>query len=230
MKPSIIQNERQSTGHLTSRFMSQVYLVMGLCLLLSATMAYSIASNPYLARAIIGSSGLYFALIIAQLICVVAFRKVMATCSSTTTFSLLAVYSLLSGATLSVIAFAYTMDSIVQTFAICTASFIGLSAVGFITKRDLSPIGSFCTMGLIGLIILSVASFIFPALRADHIQLALSAAGVLIFSGLTAYDTQKIKSMYDPAAPKELQNKMVLSGALTLYLVLQLLRLMGRRR
>lgn len=235
MNQPIIQKENQATRNSVSHFMNQVYLIMGLCLFLSSAMAYNVISHPGIAYQIITNQGLFLGLLAAQLVCVFAFRKVISRCSAVTTLSLLAFYSLLSGATLSVIVLAYTTDSIVQTLAICTASFIGLSIVGYVTKRDLSPIGSFCIMGLIGLIILLFASIIFPSLQANHIQLAISAAGVLIFSGLTAYDTQKIKSMYNPAAPKELQNKMVLAGALTLYLdfinlFIHLLRLLGRRR
>ncbi|WP_066800953.1 Bax inhibitor-1/YccA family protein [Sphingomonas soli] len=141
-------------------------------------------------------------------------------------------YSLLMGVSLSFIFLVYTDTSIAQVFFATAAGFAGLSLWGYTTKRDLSGFGTFLIMGLVGII---VASLINLFLRSDGLSFVISVAGVLIFAGLTAYDTQKIKSMYDYVRGTDMVGKTVIMGALTLYLdfinmFLFLLRLFGSSR
>jgi hypothetical protein len=142
------------------------------------------------------------------------------------------VYSFLMGLSLSTIFLVYTDTSIAQVFFATAAGFAGLSLWGYTTKKDLSGFGTFLIMGLVGII---VASLINLFLRSEAMQFVISVAGVLIFAGLTAYDTQKIKGLYDYVAGTDMVGKAVIMGALTLYLdfinmFLFLLRLFGSSR
>ncbi len=141
-------------------------------------------------------------------------------------------YAVLMGLSLSTIFLVYTGTSIATTFFAAAAAFGGLSLYGYTTKKDLSGFGTFLIMGLVGLI---VASLINLFLKSSALDLAISAIGVLLFAGLTAYDTQKIKSMYFAVQGSDFMGKSVVMGALTLYLdfinlFLFLLRFMGDRR
>jgi uncharacterized protein len=149
-----------------------------------------------------------------------------------TAFALFMVYAAALGLMLSSVFLAYTGTSITRVFFISAASFGALSLYGYTTQRDLSPIGSFLTMGLIGLIIAMVVNMF---LKSSGLDFIISAAGVLIFAGLTAWDTQRIKEMYDPMEDGTLVGRKAVMGALTLYLdfinlFLFLLRFMGDRR
>ena len=150
----------------------------------------------------------------------------------TTALGLFMVYAALLGAALTSIFVAYTGASITRVFFISAASFGALSLYGYTTQRDLSPIGSFLIMGLFGLIIAMVVNIF---LKSSGLDFVISAAGVLIFAGLTAWDTQKIKEMYDVNDDGTISGRKAVMGALTLYLdfinlFLMLLRLMGDRR
>jgi FtsH-binding integral membrane protein len=141
------------------------------------------------------------------------------------------IYAALVGASLSSIFLVYTDASIAKTFAVTAASFGALSLYGYTTKRDLSAMGSFMVMGLFGLII---ASLINIFLKSPAIDFAVSGIGVLVFAGLTAWDTQRIKDMYYEADGFEVMSKKAIMGALNLYmdfinLFLFLLRFMGNR-
>ena len=149
-----------------------------------------------------------------------------------TAFALFMVYAALLGLMLSSIFLAYTGTSITRVFFISAASFGALSLYGYTTQRDLSPIGSFLMMGLIGLIIAMVVNMF---LKSTGLDFVISAAGVLIFAGLTAWDTQKIKEMYDPNDDGTITGRKSVMGALTLYLdfinlFLFMLRFFGDRR
>jgi FtsH-binding integral membrane protein len=142
------------------------------------------------------------------------------------------VYAALMGASLSTIFLAYTATSIAQVFFATAAGFGALSLYGYTTKRDLSGLGTFLIMGLVGLIVASIVNLF---LQSGTMSLVISAIGVLIFAGLTAYDTQKIKSMYVHVAGTDMMGKVVIMGALNLYLdfinmFLFLLRLFGSSR
>ena len=149
-----------------------------------------------------------------------------------TAFTLFMVYAALLGLMLSSIFLAYTHGSITRVFFISAASFGALSLYGYTTQRDLSAIGSFLIMGLIGLIIAMVVNLF---LKSSGLDFVISAAGVLIFAGLTAWDTQKIKEMYDPMEDGTIVGRKAVMGALTLYLdfinlFLFMLRFLGDRR
>ncbi len=141
------------------------------------------------------------------------------------------IYSALMGASLTWIFAVYTMTSVTQVFFITAASFAALSLYGYTTPKSLSGWGSFLFMGLIGLVIASIVNIF---LASSAMAFAISAIGVLVFAGLTAYDTQKIKEMYFEGDSSETAGKKAIMGALTLYLdfinlFLMLLRLLGNR-
>ena len=149
-----------------------------------------------------------------------------------TALGLFMVYAGLLGLMLSSVFLAYTGASVTRVFFISAASFGALSLYGYTTQRDLSPIGSFLMMGLIGLLIAMVVNIF---LKSSGLDFVISAAGVLIFAGLTAWDTQKIKEMYDPMEDGTLTGRKSVMGALTLYLdfinlFLFMLRFLGDRR
>ena len=152
----------------------------------------------------------------------------MSVSAAQTTFWL---YAALMGLSLSSIFLVYTGQSIVQTFFVTAASFGALSLYGYTTKRDLSAMGSFLIMGLFGLIIASLVNLF---LQSSALDFAISAIGVLVFAGLTAWDTQKIKEMYFDADDVAVAGRKAIMGALTLYLdfinlFLFLLRFLGNR-
>jgi FtsH-binding integral membrane protein len=149
-----------------------------------------------------------------------------------TAFTLFMLYAGLLGLMLSSIFLTYTGTSITRVFFISAASFGALSLYGYSTQRDLSPMRSFLIMGVIGLVIAMVVNIF---LKSTGLEFVISAAGVLIFAGLTAYDTQKIKEMYDPMEDGTIVGRKAVMGALTLYLdfinlFLFMLRLFGDRR
>ena len=149
-----------------------------------------------------------------------------------TALTLFMVYAGLLGVTLAPIFLTYTGTSITRTFFISAASFGALSLYGYTTQRDLSPIGSFLIMGLFGLILASLVNIFWPS---SALSFAISVIGVGIFAGLTAYDTQRIKEMYDVNDDGTVAGRKAVMGALSLYLdfinlFLFLLRFLGDRR
>ena len=142
------------------------------------------------------------------------------------------VFAALMGLSLSSILLIYTGMSVTRVFFICSATFGAMSIYGYTTKRDLTKLGSFLMMGLIGIIIASLVNIF---MKSSMMYFVISVLGVLIFVGLTAYDTQKIKNMYSASDTGELMGKKAVMGALTLYLdfinlFIMLLRLFGQRR
>ena len=142
------------------------------------------------------------------------------------------IFAALMGLSLSSILLIYTGMSITRVFFICAATFGAMSIYGYTTKRDLTKLGSFLMMGLIGIIIASIVNIF---MKSSMMYFVISILGVLIFVGLTAYDTQKIKNMYAASDTGELMGKKAVMGALTLYLdfinlFIMLLRLFGQRR
>ncbi|QIG79303.1 Bax inhibitor-1/YccA family protein [Stakelama tenebrarum] len=181
-----------------------------------------------------GASGLGWIVMLSPLAIVFAMSFGMNKMSKGTLQALFWGFAVLMGASLSSIFLVYTSASIASVFFATAAGFAGLSLYGYTTKRDLGPIGTFLIMGLFGLIVaMLLNAFIFQSQEGSMI---ISALGVLIFAGLTAYDTQKIKSMYFQVSHNgELQSKVEIMGALTLYLdfinmFLFLLRLFGSQR
>ena len=178
------------------------------------------------------SSGSFWMLVIAELAVVWFLSSRVMTLSMPVATAAFALYSLLNGVTLSPIFLVYTGESITSTFFITAATFGTMAVFGYTTKRDLSSWGSYLMMGLIGLIIASVVNIF---LGSSLLMWAVSYLGVLLFVGLTAYDTQRIKEMIAQSVGDEEQTKKVaLLGALNLYLdfinlFIYLLRLFGRR-
>ena len=213
-------------------FFQKVYAWMFLGLLLSALAAYSVASVPAL-TALFLFGPLFFVLLIGELALVFSLVFFMKRVRASTAGLLFILYSLTTGLTLSVIFLVYEISSIALVFIITAGMFGAMSLYGYTTKRDLTSFGSLLFMGLLGIVI---AGFINLFFGNPLIDFALSCIGVLIFTGLTAYDTQKIKQMNVLGNEgTEEDTKEAIVGALHLYLdfinlFLDLLRLLGKRK
>lgn len=227
---------REQEGSLSLAFpalMRKVYVWMTLALVLTGITAYGVASSPSLMMTIIQTPAIMWGLIIAELAIVIAISAAINRLSLTTATLLFVLYSVLNGATLSLIFAVYTMSSIANVFFITAGTFGVMAAYGYFTKRDLSSWGKLLLMALIGLIIATLVNIFL--VKSTGFDLILSYAGVLIFVGLTAYDTQKIKQMLAMQTDMgEGAQKVALLGALSLYLdfinlFLYLLRIFGRR-
>ena len=227
---------REQEGSLSLAFpalMRKVYVWMTLALVLTGITAYGVASSPSLMMTIFQTPAIMWGLIIAELIIVIAISAAINRLSLTTATLLFVLYSVLNGATLSLIFVVYTMSSIANVFFITAGTFGVMAAYGYFTKRDLSSWGKLLLMALIGLIIATLVNVFL--VKSSGFDLILSYAGVLIFVGLTAYDTQKIKQMLAMQTDMgEGAQKVALLGALSLYLdfinlFLYLLRIFGKR-
>lgn len=218
------------------RFMTRVYGWMTGGILVTGYIAWQISLNNEVALEIARNRLLFWSLIIAQLGAVVVLSAWMKKLSALGAAGLYLLYAALTGVTLSTIFLVYTGESISQVFALTAFSFAGLSSFGLVTKRDLGPIGSFCTMGLFGMIGFSLISIFFPEMQSGVSGKVYGLVGVLVFAGLTAYDTQKIKAMNIIGNEGTVEDrKEAIFGALTLYLdfinlFLSILRLMGNRK
>jgi FtsH-binding integral membrane protein len=216
--------------------MSRVYgwMTAGLCL--TGLVAWDVSGNPQLVQTIFGNPPLLWGLIIAQIGAVILLSWAINRISGAVATLIYFLYAGLTGLTLSSIFLIYTNSSIAEVFAVTAFGFAGLSGFGLVTKRDLGPVGSFCMMGLFGLIGFGLISMIFPRLMTAGGSFVFSVVGIIVFAGLTAYDTQKIKRMNAPGDEgTDAERKHAIIGALMLYLdfinlFLSLLRLMGRRR
>jgi FtsH-binding integral membrane protein len=207
----------------------QVYAWMGAGLALTAFMALITLSSPVILSAITGNRLVFYGLMLGELALVFTLSGAINRMNEATATLLFIAYSALNGVTLSVIALVYTSSSIASTFVITAGMFGAMSIYGYMTRRDLTSWGSFLFMGLIGVVIASVVN-IFVASSA--VSWIISGIGVIVFTGLTAYDTWKIKEM---AAQGTEGRKPAILGALTLYLdfinlFLMLLRFTGNRR
>jgi FtsH-binding integral membrane protein len=205
------------------------YRWMTLGLGVTGVVALAIASSPAAVHLIVGNPILFFGLLIAQLGLVVAFNAAATRASTGAVATMFLAYAALTGVTFSTLFLVYTASSIAGVFFVTAGAFAGLSAVGYLTKADLSPIGRFAIFALIGLILASVVNIF---LQSSGLQWIVSVVGVLLFGALTAYDTQKLKTLF---ATGEAHANMPLVGALVLYLdfvnmFLFLLHLFGRRR
>lgn len=213
--------------------MRKVFVWMALALVITGVTAYGFATTPSLLIAIVTNKALFWGLIIAELALVFAVSGAINRLSLATATLLFVLYSVVNGATLSVIFLAYSMPAIIQTFFITAGTFGVMALVGYTTKTDLTSLGKLLFMALIGLVIATVVNMFVGSTGFDYI---LSYVGVLIFVGLTAYDTQKIKQMcmQAPDAGEHMQ-KLALLGALSLYLdfinlFLYLLRIFGNNK
>lgn len=207
----------------------QVYAWMGAGLAITAFMALATLSSPMAIKAITGNKLLFYGLIIGELVLVFTLSGAINRLSTAVATMLFIAYSGLNGVTLSIVALVYTANSIASTFVITAGMFGAMSIYGYVTKRDLTSMGSFLFMGLIGVVIASVVNIF---VGSSSVSWVISGIGVLVFTGLTAYDTWKIKEM---AAQGAEGRKPAILGALTLYLdfinlFLMLLRFTGNRR
>ncbi len=215
------------------RFMVRVYNWMGAGLGITGVMAFYIANTPTMLNILMGNPILPIVLIIAQigLVFWLASRVMQMSVSQATGVFLL--YAGLTGITFSTLFVVYTAASITSTFLVTAGTFSAMSFYGYTTKKDLTSLGSFLFMGLIGLIIASLVNMF---MQSPMLHWIITYAGVLIFVGLTAYDTQKIKEMNILGNEgTDEDTKEAIRGALTLYLdfinlFLMLLRIMGDRR
>jgi FtsH-binding integral membrane protein len=230
-----ISTTRTRADALVNDFVRSVYNWMGLGLALTGFMAFYVSTSPTMIRLIFGNTILFFALILVELGLVFAISGMVNRMSAGTATTLFVVYSALNGVTLSFIFLAYTSTSIFSTFFICAGTFVGCSIYGWATKKDLTSLGGFFMMGLIGIIIASLVNMF---IRSSAMSMIISYIGVFVFVGLTAYDTQKIKNMA-MTQPAGLESAVIrkgaILGALSLYLdfinlFLMLLRIFGQTR
>lgn len=213
-------------------YMVKVYNFMSVALAISGIVAFLTSSSPQLMQLIFGTP-LSWIVMLAPLGFVFFFSAKLHSVTGEKAKNYLWIFSALMGLSLSTIFVAYTGTSIARVFFISASTFGAMSLYGYTTKKDLTGMGSFLFMGLIGLIIASLVNLF---LRSSALEFALSFIGTLIFIGLTAYDTQKIKQMYYySSGDSDFTTKLAVSGALNLYmdfinLFLMMLRLFGDRK
>ncbi|MFC1858303.1 Bax inhibitor-1 family protein [Thermodesulfobacteriota bacterium] len=226
--------ERTRTQVKVNEFIRSVYNWMAIGLALTGFTAFYVAHSPDMRNLILGNQLIFFGLIIAELVLVFTLSARVEKMQPSTATALFVTYSILNGATLSVIFLIYTSSSIASVFFICAATFVSCSIYGWTTKRDLTSLGGFMFMGLVGIIIASLVNAFF---HIPGMYMIISYIGVFVFVGLTAYDTQKLKTMA-LTQPADLEagviRKGAILGALSLYLdfinlFLMLLRIFGSR-
>jgi uncharacterized protein len=230
-----IPEQRTQTQVLVNSFVQSVYQWMAIGLALTGFTAFYVAGSESMVELIFGNRLIFFSLVIGELALVMILSARINKMQASTATMMFLAYSALNGVTLSSIFIAYAMSSIASTFFICSATFVACSVYGMTTKRDLTSFGSFLLMGLFGIIIASVVNLF---IRSSAMQMIISYIGVIVFVGLTAYDTQKIKEMA-LIQPSDLEagviRKGAIIGALELYLdfinlFLMLLRIFGSSR
>ena len=210
-----IPMERSQAQVQVNTFVRSVYNWMAIGLALTGTVAWFVANNEAALRFVYQARWLFF---IGQLALVFMLAARVQKMSASSATGMFLFYSALNGATMSFIFLAYTMSSIAATFFICAGTFAVCSIYGWVTKRDLTGLGNFLFMGLIGIIIASIVNIF---MKSPAMQMIISYIGVLIFTGLTAYDTQKLKSMalsQPVGLDAAVVRKGAILGALTLYL------------
>jgi uncharacterized protein len=223
----------ESISTVEADFMQKVYLWMTFALTLTGFVAYRTTQSEFLLELIFSSSFGFIGLILAELALVFWISSGLQRMSSNMAIGLFLLYSVLNGMTLSVLLIAYTGASVASTFFITAGMFGAMSVYGYTTKQDLSSWGNLLFMALIGLILASVVNIF---LQSSGLYWLISYIGVLIFVGLTAYDTQKIKQLAAQViVESEVGRKVAILGALTLYLdfinmFIFMLRILGNRR
>jgi FtsH-binding integral membrane protein len=205
------------------------YRWMTLGLATTGVVALVVAHSPAMLELLLGNRLLFLVLVVAQLGLVVSLSSMAMRVSTAVAATMFFGYAALTGVTFSTIFLVYTASSIAATFFVTAGAFAGLSLFGMVTRRDLSAVGRFGFFAVIGIIIASIVNFF---LRSTGLDWLITFAGVLIFAGLTAYDTQRLKNMF---ASGEVHANLPLVGALRLYLdfvnmFLFLLRMFGDRR
>lgn len=227
-----VEERAQSSALSFPALMSKVYLWMTLALVVTGMTAYYVASSPAILYALGSNQIVFWGLFIGELVLVFVLSSRIMSLSFVTASLMFVIYSIMNGVFFSFILRAYTEQSIATTFLITAGTFGAMSLFGFVTKRDLSTMGRILFMLLIGLIIATVVNIF---MKAEGLTLILNYAGVVIFVGLTAYDTQSIKQMLQEHGDKEGAEKIALLGSLSLYLdfinlFIYLLRFFGESR
>ena len=213
--------------------MRKVYLWMALAMVITGLTSYYVATSPALLEMIFTNSAVLWGLIIGELALVFGLSAAINKLSLPVATLMCVLYSVVNGATLSFVFLVYTSTSIVNVFLITAITFAVMAAYGYFTKKDLTSWGRMLFMALIGLIIASIVNIF---LKSSGMNMVISYIGVLVFVGLTAYDSQKIKEMLMQAPDAgETMQKLALLGALSLYLdfinlFLYLLRILGSSR
>ncbi|AHH04872.1 Bax inhibitor-1/YccA family protein [Borrelia miyamotoi] len=216
-----------------NKFLAQVFGLMAVGLLISAVFAYTTSENATMRAIIFANPMLYITMILVQFGLVYAISGAIEKISSSTATALFLGYSALSGVTLSSVFMIYTQGSIFYTFGITSVTFLAMSFYGYTTNTDLTKMGSYLIMGLWGIIIASIFNIF---LRSSGLNFLISIIGVILFTGLTAYDVQNISKMNRMLEDDtEIKNRMVIVASLKLYLdfinlFLYLLRFLGQRR
>ncbi|UYU33059.1 Bax inhibitor-1/YccA family protein [Siccibacter colletis] len=215
-------------------YMAQVYGWMASGLFLTAFIAWYAANTPAVMQFVFASKITFFGLIIAQLALVFVISGLVHKLSGAVATSLFMLYSALTGLTMASIFLVYTYSSIASTFVVAGGMFGAMSLYGYTTKRDLSGFGNILFMALIGIVLASLVNF---WLQSEALMWAVTYIGVVVFVGLTAYDTQKLKNIGQQIDVNDRENlrRYSIVGALTLYLdfinlFLMLLRIFGNRR
>src|SRR3954451_3118310 len=227
------QHSEDEVAAETAAYMRKVYAFMAAGLGATALTALAVASSEAAIKLILLNRPVFYGLLLGELVMVWSFASLVDRMSAAGAGALFFAYAIVNGLTLSVVFLVYTMSSISTCFFVTAGTFGGMSIYGYLTKRDLTSVGNFMMMGLFGLIIASVVNMF---LGSPMIYWATTFFGVLIFVGLTAYDTQKIKQLNVIGnAGTDEDHKEAIHGALILYLdfvnlFLYLLRLLGRRR
>jgi FtsH-binding integral membrane protein len=212
--------------------MRKVYVWMTMALVLTGLTAYYVASSPGILQAVYTNNILLWGMIIGEVALVIGLSAAINRLSLTMATLMFVLYSVLNGALFSSVFVIYTMSSIANVFFITAGTFGVMAFLGYVTKTDLTSMGKYLLMALIGIIIATIANIFF---KSEGLTTVVSYIGVLVFVGLTAYDSQKIKNMLLQAPDAgETAQKYALLGALTLYLdfinlFLYLLRILGKR-
>lgn len=218
----------------TNAYMRGVYSWMTLGLAVTAAAAWGVASSEALIAFIFGNTFVFFGLIIAEFALVIGISAGIARLSAGMASGLFLLYSALNGLTLSSLLLVYAQSAVFQAFITTAGMFAVMSIYGATTKRDLTSMGSFLMMGLFGIILASVVNIF---MRSSMMEFIISAVGVLVFTGLTAYDTQKLKAFGENAPMDDAVaiRRGTILGALTLYLdfvnlFIMMVRLFGSSR
>ena len=227
-----VSSAQNAQSGAVSVLLKSVYMQMAAALTVTGIVAYFLSASPAFWQMLAENSAIVWISIIAQLGLVVWLTARLRSLSMGAATLLFILYSVLMGVTMSSIFVVYTMSSIASTFFITAGTFLAMSILGYTTRLDLSRLGSMLLMALIGIIIASVVNIF---MHSETLYWIVSYAGVLIFVGLTAYDTQEIKMMLaQHGTADDMGHKYALLGALTLYLdfvnlFLHLLRILGNR-
>ena len=230
--PSVAEGQQAATAFAV--LMRKVYVWMALALAVTGLTAYGVSQSYTMMEMLFSNQATFWILAIVEIGLVIGLSAAINKLSFTAAAIMFVIYSIINGLTMSAIFLVYTMTSIATTFFITAGAFTGLALIGYYTKKDLSAIGKFLMFALIGVIIASVVNIF---LKSSGLEWGISIVGVLLFAGLTAYDSQRIKEMFLAHGNEvnDTTQKLAVLGALSLYLdfinlYLYLLRFMGKMK